>query len=137
MRSIGVLILLVALPAFAEEPKGAEIEMRYVENGTELCRERFSGYTADFCITESIRTARELAGMERGDFVYFSLELDGDGRARPGAAEIARVCRERTMDGKLVDSLSAMTCVTEEIGRRNWEARRAKRLQSEEVPGDE
>lgn len=128
MRVLVLIVLLGALPSFAED---VPPEQRYVRDAMALCEERFSLDLRDSCFSVGIDLAGQLAALERGHFISFEYEIDGDRPERLRSRSIAKSCREKTMDGKLVDATSAMACVFTEIQAVNRETRREKRMREE------
>lgn len=128
MRALILVGLLSALPSFAGEPSP---EQRYGQDGWDLCHERHPVGPAEDCASFAVRSASILSAMERGVPVETTFALDGDAD-RTKAKAIAIDCRIQTMDGERVDAIYAMECVTDTIGRMNWEVRRAKRIAEEE-----
>lgn len=128
MRVLVLIVLLGALPSFADD---VPPEQRYVRDAITLCEERFSLDLRDSCAVVGINLAGQLASLERGNFVSFEYEIDGDRPERLRSRAIAKACREETMDGKLVDATSAMACVFAEIQAANNDSRRRERLKRE------
>jgi hypothetical protein len=125
----GVVLIAGLVFGFAASASGTDLlpEARYEQDGLTLCRERHSVEVLDECLEVAVRAASILAAMERGVPVEPGYSLDGD-TDRKKAQRIAVECREQTMDGKRVDPITAMACVSDEIGIQNWATRRAKRL---------
>ncbi len=133
MRAVILLVLMGALPSFAEDdPDRALHNMeQYVGDAQVLCAERISSVSIEPCFSMMIEAAKYFAVAEAGHFSDFSLELDGDDEARSGVQKIAAVCKAMTMDGKRVDSIEALFCLRQKIAERNLELRREKRLRDE------
>jgi hypothetical protein len=130
MRRAILIGVMIAGAAGADVPP----ESRYQKDAWDLCRERHPIGLLDQCVSTAVEAASIFSAIERGVLVDLSYLLDDD-PDRKKAQKLATECREMTMDGELVDVISALSCVLEEIEIRNWETRRAKRIQEEQPDG--
>lgn len=127
MRALAVIVILGAGVALADEKSESA---RYASESTRICRERLSSPASiEVCPLAHSSGLLLYAIESRGVFPGAQFTLDS--RDPEEIKEIASRCRELTLDGGLIDGLTALDCVAETVRLRNWEARRALRTEPE------
>lgn len=112
----------------AREARKAEVD-RYIWDTVKLCLERYSGQDV-YCYSEVFTTpANALYELEHGSRWDGTFDLDPE--VGTTTADVAKTCREKTMDGGLVDGFNGMICVQLTVQELNRQARRERRLRLE------
>lgn len=128
MRGIVIAIALAAGSAAADDLEAMRAERaRYIEESMTVCRERVALVDEWICDDAAVGGAYLWDAEVRGRFTDPRFELDEGGPA--ALREIARECRLATMDGELIDGLSASLCIVRGVQDRNREVRARQRFE--------
>lgn len=131
MRGLLIAIVLAATAATAgEAPSGedpATERRRYIAESLTVCRERVALIDQWICDDAAVGGAYLWDAERRGRFTDQRFQVDRDAGGAEELKRIAWECRLATMDGELIDGLSAAACIVRGVQEVNREARRARR----------